>query len=170
MKGWNINKKTSRGSTLIIALVFLLILTIAGITAMRFASMEETMAGNSQSRNYVFQQATSEIYWYLNAFYDETNLSARNELRKAGEKSGAVSDEEKKTLPVSAKPFIEVDSELKNIKGKNKLSYLSETPCEDGSSIESFVCIKYEIDVTAEVDNGASSQQVQGFIFQNNKG
>lgn len=170
MKSWNVNKQASRGSTLIVALVFLLILTLAGVTAMRFSSMEEAMAGNSQSRNYVFQQATSEIYWHLNAFYNENNLAARNQLRFAQEKTGNISEEDKRTLPDSAKLFIEIDSKLKDITAKNRLTYLSDAPCEDGSSIESFVCIKYEIDVTARTDNGASSQQIQGFVFQNNKG
>lgn len=169
MKRWSIQKNSSQGSTLIIALVFLLVLTVAGITAMRFSSMEETMAGNSQSRNYVFQQATSEIYWNLSEFANATNALGRNQLLKAKEVSGNVDADAQRTLPATAKPAVGIASKFDNIAEENFLSYLSEAPCEDGSSVESFVCIQYEIDVTAQVDNGATSQQVQGFIFQNNK-
>ncbi len=169
MQGWNINKQTSRGSTLIVALIFLLILTIAGITAMRFSSLEEAMAGNSQSRNYVFQQATSEIYFHLSKFADANDAAGRNQLLKAKDKTGTISDVEKKTLPAGAKPIVEIDSKFKNIKPKNELRYLEEAPCVDGSSVESFVCITYEIGVTASANSGSSSQQIQGFIFQNNK-
>lgn len=169
MKEWNMQRNSSRGSTLIIALVFLLVLTVAGITAMRFSSMEETMAGNSQSRNYVFQQATSEIYWNLSEFANATNAVGRNQLLKAKEVTGSVGADAQRTLPATAKPAVEISSKFDNIADKNQLSYLSEAPCEDGSSIESFVCIQYEIDVTAQLSNGATSQQIQGFIFQNNK-
>src|SRR5690554_7337500 len=39
-----------RGASLIVALVFLLVLTAAGLTAVRFATLEERMASNAQDR------------------------------------------------------------------------------------------------------------------------
>lgn len=164
MSRWNIKQQSSRGSTLIIALVFLLVLTIAGITAMRFSSMSENMAGNSQSRNYVFQQVASEINLNLNAF---TKQSEMQPLLSAQHAAAELSDEDKKVLPDTARKPIDVDRRLdKYITDKNKLRYLSEGLCSSGSSVEEFVCIAYELDVTATLDNGAASQQVQGFVVE----
>src|SRR6266705_766926 len=45
------------GVALVIALVFLLLLTILGITAMSTTSLEEKMAGNVKDRNSALQSA-----------------------------------------------------------------------------------------------------------------
>lgn len=162
------SKGYSRGSTLIIALVFLLILTIVGITAMRFSSMEETMAGNSQSRNYIFQQAVSEIY--LNIFDFNNNVAARNKLGQAQNKNENETDSRLlEMLPATTKASIDLDAKLKDIEPDSKLRYLQEAPCDDGSSVDKFVCISYEMEVRSAIDNGASSHQAQGIVFQNNK-
>ncbi len=54
---------TSRqqGVALIMALVFLLLLTILGITALSTTSLEEKMAGNMKDRNLAFQAAESAL-------------------------------------------------------------------------------------------------------------
>ncbi|NKN33653.1 pilus assembly PilX family protein [Marichromatium bheemlicum] len=45
------------GVALIVSLVFLLVMTLAGVTAMRVTSLEETMASNSHQRTLAFQGA-----------------------------------------------------------------------------------------------------------------
>ncbi len=50
-----------RGTALIMSLVFLMILTILGITAMGTASLEEKMSGNTQETNKAFQAAESGL-------------------------------------------------------------------------------------------------------------
>jgi type IV pilus assembly protein PilX len=50
-----------RGIALIIALVFLLMLTILGVSVMNSASLEGRMAGNTQETNRAFQAAESAI-------------------------------------------------------------------------------------------------------------
>lgn len=50
-----------QGVALVVALVFLLILTILGVAAMGTASLEEKMAGNSKDRNLAFQAAESTL-------------------------------------------------------------------------------------------------------------
>ena len=50
-----------RGVVLIMALVFLVILTILGITAMSTTSLEEKMAGNARDRNLAFQAAETAL-------------------------------------------------------------------------------------------------------------
>lgn len=51
----------SRGSALIIALVFLLALTMIGTTAMQGTSQQESMAGNMRDRNLAFQAAEAGL-------------------------------------------------------------------------------------------------------------
>jgi type IV pilus assembly protein PilX len=55
------NYKRQSGIALIISLIILLLLTIIMISAMRVTTMEEKMAGNSQSHNVAFQAAESAL-------------------------------------------------------------------------------------------------------------
>lgn len=50
-----------RGVTLIVALIFLAILTLLGITVARTTSMEERMAGNTRDRDMAFQAAEAAL-------------------------------------------------------------------------------------------------------------
>jgi type IV pilus assembly protein PilX len=50
-----------RGVTLIVALIFLAILTLLGITVARTTSMEERMAGNTRDRDLAFQSAEAAL-------------------------------------------------------------------------------------------------------------
>ena len=51
----------NRGSALIIALVFLLVMTLIGVTAMQGTSQQETMAGNMRDRSLAFQAAEAAL-------------------------------------------------------------------------------------------------------------
>lgn len=50
-----------QGSALIIALVFLLVMTLIGTTAMQGTSQQEGMAGNVRNRNLAFQAAEAAL-------------------------------------------------------------------------------------------------------------
>lgn len=50
-----------RGSALIIALVFLLVMTLLGVTAMQGTTQQETMAGNARQRNLAFQATEAAL-------------------------------------------------------------------------------------------------------------
>lgn len=50
-----------QGSALIIALVFLLVMTLIGTTAMQGTSQQEGMAGNLRNRNLAFQAAEAAL-------------------------------------------------------------------------------------------------------------
>jgi type IV pilus assembly protein PilX len=50
-----------QGSALIIALVFLLVMTLIGTTAMQGTSQQENMAGNVRDRNLAFQAAEAAL-------------------------------------------------------------------------------------------------------------
>lgn len=50
-----------RGSALAIALIFLLLMTLLGVSAMRGSNMQERMAGNLRDRNMAFQSAEAGL-------------------------------------------------------------------------------------------------------------
>lgn len=52
---------SQRGSALIIALVFLLVMTLIGVTAMQGTTQQEGMAGNTRQRNLAFQAAEAAL-------------------------------------------------------------------------------------------------------------
>ena len=53
--------RLERGSALVVALVFLLAMTLIGVTAMQGTTQEERMAGNMRSRNLAFQAGESAL-------------------------------------------------------------------------------------------------------------
>lgn len=177
MRRFNAPKRAQQGATLIVALVFLLVLTVAGVTAMRFSTFEERMASNTQFRNQVFQQAQSEIRAQLLAF--NTNLANRAPLLVAMGKSVAARDSDAlladpslNSLPTTAREVQaltpKMDATGDNI-ASNTVRYVQEGPCDDGSSAEKFVCVRFEMSARAETAGGSFSSQSQGLSFQNNK-
>jgi Tfp pilus assembly protein PilX len=70
-----------RGVALVVALIFLLVLTILGVTVMNISSLEGRMAGNTQETNRAFQGAESAVE---NVFADG---SIFNSLINPGDKS-----------------------------------------------------------------------------------
>jgi type IV pilus assembly protein PilX len=63
-----------RGMALVMALVFLVLLTLLGITAMSTSSLEEKMAGNSKDRGLAFQAAESALLHGENWIANQVNL------------------------------------------------------------------------------------------------
>jgi len=55
------NFHAQRGAALIIALIFLVMLTLLGITASTVTSMEERMTGNTRDRDLAFQAAEAAM-------------------------------------------------------------------------------------------------------------
>lgn len=72
-------RRQERGVVLVIALIFMLVLTILGVTVMNTSALEGRMAGNTQETNRAFQGAESAIE---NVFADG---SAFNELVNVGD-------------------------------------------------------------------------------------
>jgi len=68
-----------RGIVLVVGLVFLLVLTIIGVTSLRTTTLEQRMAGNLQQRTVAFQDAEARISMLINLFNgNEENLSTNN--------------------------------------------------------------------------------------------
>ena len=57
----HLRRVRQRGIALVIALVFLLLLTMIGITAMQTGTLQERMAGNVRDRNVAFQLAEEAL-------------------------------------------------------------------------------------------------------------
>lgn len=55
--------KKQAGAVLVIGLVFLLIMTVVGVTAIQSSTMQERMAGNASDRNEVFQNAETVLQY-----------------------------------------------------------------------------------------------------------
>jgi len=53
--------RQQRGSALIISLVFLLLLTMIGVTSIEDSTLQERMAGNERDRNLAFQAAEAAL-------------------------------------------------------------------------------------------------------------
>ncbi len=53
--------KRQRGAALVTSLLFLLIMTVIGVTALLVATLEERMSGNLRARNLAFQAAESAL-------------------------------------------------------------------------------------------------------------
>jgi Tfp pilus assembly protein PilX len=161
--------RTQKGATLIVALVFLLVLTIAGVTAMRFSTFEERMASNTQFRNQVFQQAQNELRAQLLAF--NTNLANRAPLLLA------INQPTETSANLTALPMLPKTSRQAQtivpitgtLAASNTVRYTQEKPCDDGSSVERFICLDFEMNARAELESGTYSWQAQGMTFQNNK-
>jgi len=66
-----------RGMVLLMALVFLLILTVAGVSAMRLANVEEKMTSNFGERNLAFQSAEAALV-EAERFLDESDFQQGN--------------------------------------------------------------------------------------------
>lgn len=169
------------GATLIVALVFLLVLTIAGITAMQFSTLEERMAGNSQSRNEVFQDAQSWIQRSLTEL--NAGLSGRVQLQNAmnegryNDGDGAyphkltITQLEQLGLPQTTSRAVDAEEApgqgfavIRKTHDPTLCAYGAENA--SGQVIE---CSKFEIQIRAEQPNGAYSDQSQGVVFENVK-
>lgn len=169
------NIHSNRGSALVMSMIFLLVLTIAGVTAMRFATLEEKMAANSQASAHVFQQAQSEIRTQLKHLATAAGRNQLNSLDYPTMPKEANSTT-LKYMPETAsqREYLAVASTetstnlISNINDNRQIRFIRDGHCGDGSSIGKFICIDFEIEVEAELSNGVYSHQAQGFTFKNN--
>lgn len=160
-----------RGASLIVALVFLLVLTAAGLAAVRFATLEERMASNAQFRNMAQQLAQSEIRAQLQAFNSST--AGRAPLLAAQNAGGhGLSDAQRANLalPETSKATVDLTAVIDSAEAdfpQHTIRFLRQGICEDGSSTKLFTCTSYELATTARMSGGAESSQNQGIVFMN---
>lgn len=170
-------QKFQRGATLIVALIFLVVMTIAGVTATRFATFEERMASNSQFHNQAFQLAQSEIRAQLLAF--NTSSVNKNVLIAAMTEANVPAvpsqtdleaDPSLATLPSTARmthPLPRIIFENNIIQeDRNTIRFVRQGGCDQGSSLTTFQCVHFEINTTAEMAGGSNSWQSQGLSVE----
>lgn len=68
-------RQRQQGATLVVALIFLVVLTMLGITAAQNSAQEERMSGNTRSRDLAFQAAESALT------HAQLNLSTGENIR-----------------------------------------------------------------------------------------
>ena len=156
-------EKKQRGATLIVALVFLLILTAAGITAVRLSTTEERMASNSQFRGASFQLAQSEIKAQLLSF--NQNVANRTPLQAAMDKESAAIARFPDRL---ADQTLTAQINSAGLTQSSKVNFMAKPDCATlglGDSFESFSCRQYEMTMRSTLTGGAYSEQVQGMYF-----
>lgn len=169
------------GATLIVALVFLVVLTAAGITAVRFATNDERMASSNQFRNTAFQASQTEIRAQLLRFNVVANrqpLMSALEATAVTSPSSSPNGESNATI-IARFPNLR---ELQTLTTRTATSAISQTPklrsmgdldCASfgqGYSFGNYTCRQYEVrNVAAIGTSGAFSDQTQGLVFFNLK-
>jgi Tfp pilus assembly protein PilX len=156
---------TQRGATLIVALIFLLVMTAAGVTAMRFATFEERMTSNTQFGNQMFQQAQSELRSHLLDF--NTAVALRAPLLLAKDKAPMLAaDADAASLPRTAREaqILAVNRPAFIQANDNTVRFAVELPCP-GSSAERFTCLHFEMQTVASIGT-ANSRQTQGITYE----
>lgn len=76
----SIGIQRERGTVLVIALVFLLIMTLSGIASMQSTSLGERMAGNTRDRNLAFQSAEAALRAAEDDVLDNTTATLMDKL------------------------------------------------------------------------------------------
>ena len=157
------------GSSLLITLVFLTILTAAGIAAVSLSTSEERMASNAQFRTMAYQGAYSEILSQIDFLNkDATRIWPVKAYDMPQLQAGTPGYDAR--LPFkreSIEPEIPELNSATQVKGTNSkiLTYIGERPAEN-SSLEKFYNYAFELNVKRELSSGAYSDQVQGFNIQ----
>ncbi len=152
--------RTQRGAALIVGLVLLMVLTVLAISAMRTATLDLTMAGNSQFRENAFQLAESGI--------DAT-------LRNA--QSSAIDWALVPDCPATERPWSDTDlpwggaTEVPALRGRyqTRICYDDATNDWNGSSIGSigFTQLHYRIESRGRTDQrNAEAIHAQGFYYE----
>lgn len=170
------------GATLIVALIFLVVLTAAGITAVRFATNDERMASSNQFRNTAYQQGQTEIRSQLLRLNVVAN---RQPLMSATSSTLATASNEDDPnwvsslsrfpsllRPISLASIVALPTSGNSENAQtNTIRSVGQLDCASfgkGYSFGNYTCQQYEIKATTRI-GGALSDQAQGLVFFNLK-
>lgn len=170
------------GATLIVALIFLVVLTAAGITAVRFATNDERMASSNQFRNTAYQQGQTEIRSHLLRFGAVANrqplISAKNAAASNSDSDEATDPSWKnvltrfpalkKRISLAAQVTVPTTGDNAQVNTLRSVGQLDCATVGKGYSFGNYTCEQYEVRAQAKV-GGALSDQAQGFVFFNLK-
>ncbi|BCG23000.1 hypothetical protein TUM18999_11910 [Pseudomonas tohonis] len=170
------------GATLIVALVFLVVLTAAGITAVRFATNDERMASSNQFRNTAYQQGQTEIrsqLLRLNVVANRQPLMSATSGTLATTSNeddpnwvGSLSRFPSLMRPISLASIVALPASGNSENAQtNTIRSVGQLDCASfgkGYSFGNYTCQQYEIKATTRI-GGALSDQAQGLVFFNLK-
>lgn len=166
-------KAQQNGAALVVALIFLVVMTIAGVTAMRFSNLEEKITGNVLIKNHNFQVAHSEIRAQM-ANINTGSVAAIDNLQQAiGQSkptdSEKAADPTSEMLPATALKSFALSTRISNSSSTigSSVRFLNTSLCE-GSDAEKFTCYTFELNSTATAGNSRSWQS-QGFTHALNQ-
>ncbi|WP_271410708.1 pilus assembly PilX family protein [Pseudomonas sp. Q1-7] len=159
------NSTSQRGSSLIIALVFLAVLTAAGIAAFTLATTEERMSSNAQFRGAAFHTSYSEIRAQIEHMRkDATRIDSVRAYDRPRLSPADVKLPEKRQPLANLTARLNSDTVAAGSTSIN-LTYIGERVAES-SSLDKFYNYAFELNVKRELNSGAYSDQVQGFNIQ----
>lgn len=167
-------QKKQRGATLIISMLFLLMLTVIGLSSMNSSKLEQRMAHNYQLNGYVFQGAESAIDGAIgtatisfektvagvtstvkNPLYtDATNLFLTALNAGLGD-----------TTTVSAFDANPSGTDLgtATISAQARIVYQGEMPCPPGTSFNTVRCARFDLTGTSSITGtGATATHRSG--------
>ena len=163
MPSKSVVRPAERGATLIIALVFLLVLTAAGITAVQLATTNERMASNSQFRGAAFQLAQSELQAQFLRF--SANVANLTPLQLA-------QNQPAEPIPLfpgrRAELALTAQITASGATQAPEVNFMRTVDCVTlglGDSVETFTCTQYEMTARATLNGGAFSDQTYGFYL-----
>ncbi|MGK0172848.1 MAG: hypothetical protein ACI9W2_004589 [Gammaproteobacteria bacterium] len=140
-------KPAQRGSALIVAMVFLIIMTILGLSSMNTSRMELRIANNTQFADLAFQAAESGIDLLLSTDSLKSKLNT-DETDLVGLKLDYPKLGPKKTPAASA------SASARYVTAGHAPGYSISTPA-----------LHYQITSTGKAAAGGESQNVQGFFI-----
>lgn len=148
------NSRQQQGVALVVALIFLLMLTILGVSVMQTASLEGRMAANSQETNRVFQAAQSAIDFVMS---NDSNFSTLAPMAPAT------------TLPNSALPdfsgtFYSNIQLTVNARVGCSLPKLPRMHGPGVYNLNNYSGAVNEVTADAKAPGGAGDRTLQGFI------
>lgn len=145
-----------QGSSLLFAMIFLLILTVLALSTMSTSFLDEKMAANTQFKNQVFQAAQSEGQGQFNHYRDNHTYFF------------AAFEESLKGTPDKVKPPVQVAHD--NISKDIELTFIKTAQPPTGFSFDIFQGLIFDQDTEASLDGtGALSDQTQGVNYASPK-
>lgn len=127
-----LNTRKQHGATLIVGLIFLLILTVLGISGMRMARSQLVMAGNEQ----FYAQAINIAEAAINAQIADNDFQMTYVTP---------------SNPVSVTPTF-------SGAGVSTIQYLNQGPAPDGGYSDDALTYRFRIDASAQAPAGASAR------------
>ncbi len=140
------SKSDQKGAALLVSLVFLIVLTMLGITSMRGANMEEKMAANTMFQNMSFQASESAVDYMLDSISTLTQSINNPDIATY-------------TIPMAP------NGQSTAATSSAQVRYLNQSTAE-GYSVDKFMNYQFEIVGTGEVVSANSTSVTSQGVYR----